>query len=54
MALASTLPLSDADLRWQNWQARGAKSDRRMATRMRRLLFVIATVLAIWFVVQLG
>jgi hypothetical protein len=54
MALVSTLPLSDADLRWQNWQARGAKADRRMATRMRRVVIVLATGLAVWFVVQLG
>jgi hypothetical protein len=53
--LVATLQGSDAeDFRWRNWQARGAKSDRRMATRMRRLVFVIASGLAVWFVVQLG
>jgi len=52
--LVATLPDSDADLRWRNWQARGAKTDRRMATRMRRVVIVLATGLAVWFVVQLG
>ena len=53
-SLVPTVPDSDADLRWRDWQARGAESDRRTATRMRRLMIVIATALAIWFSVQLG
>ena len=52
--LFATLPDSEADIRWRNWQARGAESDRRTATRMRRLMLVIATALAVWLFVQLA
>jgi hypothetical protein len=52
--LAATLHASEADIRWRNWQARGAESDRRTATKMRRLMFVIATALAVWLFVQLA
>ena len=38
-----------ADIRWRNWLARGAESDRRTAKRMRILAFAIAIALvAIW------
>lgn len=37
------------ELRWQNWLARGAESDRRTTKRMRMLMVVIATALAVWF-----
>jgi hypothetical protein len=50
----ATLPDPDAAVRWRNWQARGAETDRRMARRMRRVMFVVATAWAIWFSVQLG
>ena len=43
----------DADLRWRNWQARGAEDDRRTAKRMRAVLMLIAAALVVWFVVQL-
>lgn len=43
---------SEADIRWRNWQARGAEGDRRTATRIRRLMLVIATAFAIWLFVQ--
>jgi hypothetical protein len=52
--LVATLPDSDADTRWRNWQARGAANDRRTATRMRRLWLVIATALAVWLFGQLA
>ena len=52
--LVATLPDSEADVRWRNWQARGAESDRRTATRMRMLMAVIATALAVWLLVQLA
>ena len=44
----------DAEIRWRDWQARGAASDRRTATRMRLLLLVISVLLAVWAFVQLG
>ena len=44
----------EAELRWRNWQARGAEGDRRMATRMRGLMILIAAVFVMWFVVQLA
>ncbi|HTI36432.1 MAG TPA: hypothetical protein VL484_02640 [Vicinamibacterales bacterium] len=43
----------DADLRWRNWQARGAEDDRRTAKRMRALAILIGAALLGWFVVQL-
>jgi hypothetical protein len=45
---------SEADIRWRDWQARGAASDRRSATRMRTLLLLIVAALAAWFLVQLA
>ena len=53
-SIVATVPDSDADLRWRDWQARGVESDRRTAARMRRVMMVIATALAVWFAVQLG
>jgi hypothetical protein len=44
---------SEADIRWRDWQARGAESDRRTATRMRTLMLLIVAVFAVWFAVQL-
>jgi hypothetical protein len=43
-----------AELRWQNWQARGAEGDRRTAKRMRALMILIAAAVLVWFVVQLA
>lgn len=43
--LAVTLTPSDADIRWRNWQARGAEGDRRTAARMRKLMLVIVAAL---------
>jgi hypothetical protein len=47
------IPAVEADIRWRDWQARGATSDRRTATRMRNLMLVIVAALVVWFVVQL-
>jgi hypothetical protein len=44
----------EAALRWRNWQARGAESDRRTAIRMRRLMIFIAAAFLVWFVVRLA
>ena len=43
----------DADLRWREWQARGAASDRRSAANMRAVALLVAAALLGWFVVQL-
>jgi hypothetical protein len=45
---------TEADIRWRNWLARGAASDRRTATRMRRVMLLIVAALVVWFVVQLA
>ena len=43
----------EADIRWRDWQARGAASDRRTAARMRKVMLLIVAALVVWFVVQL-
>jgi len=43
----------DAEIRWRNWQARGAKDDRRMARRTRTVMLVVAAAWAVWFFVEL-
>jgi hypothetical protein len=49
----AVIPDLEADIRWRDWQARGAASDRRTAMRMRNLILVIVAALVVWFVVQL-
>ena len=41
------------DIRWREWQARGAANDRRSATKMRNVVRLIVAALIVWFVVQL-
>jgi hypothetical protein len=50
----AVIPDLEAEIRWRDWQARGAASDRRTATRMRRLLLLIVVALAVWFFVELA
>jgi hypothetical protein len=50
--VASVAP-SEADIRWRKWQARGAESDRRTATRMRKVLLLLVAALIVGFLVQL-
>jgi len=50
---AVTLQPSDTDIRWRDWQARGAEGDRRTAARMRKLMLVIVAALVVAFLVQL-
>lgn len=50
---AAVIPDREADLRWRNWQARGAAHDRRTAVRMRYLMVVIVAALIVWSLVQL-
>jgi hypothetical protein len=54
MAGAMVIPDPDAEVRWRNWLARGAASDRRLATRTRTVMLVVAAAWAVWFFVQLG
>ena len=43
----------EAGIRWRDWQARGAASDRRAGARMRKVMLLIITALIVWLVVQL-
>jgi hypothetical protein len=47
-------PDLQAEIQWRAWQARGAETDRRTATRMHRLTLVVVTAFAVWFFVQLA
>jgi hypothetical protein len=51
---AAVLADPEAELRWRNWQARGAEGDRRTAKRMRGLMMLIVAAFLVWFVVQLA
>ena len=44
----------EAELRWRNWQARGAEGDRQTTKRMRGLMLLVAAGIVVWFVVQLA
>ena len=52
---AHTALISDvaADVRWRDWQARGAARDRRTNARMRTVVLLVITLLIAWSVVQL-
>jgi hypothetical protein len=51
MEQAAMVADTEADVRWRNWQARGAAADRRTARRMRGWMLLIAAGLLVWFVV---
>jgi len=50
----AVIPVVEEEIRWLNWQARGAANDRRAAARMRTLLLLIVAFLGVWFLVQLA
>lgn len=50
----AVIPDLNADIRWRDWQARGAAGDRRTAARMRKVMLLIVAALIAWFVVQLA
>jgi hypothetical protein len=50
---AAVIPNVEAETRWRDWQARSVASDRRTATRMRKLMLLIVAALVLWFVVRL-
>ena len=47
------IPDVEADIRWRDWQARGAAGDRRTAARMGTVMLLLVAALIVWFVVQL-
>ena len=47
-------PDAEAEIRWRDWQTRGAESDRRTATTIRRVIFLIVAGLTVWLFVQLA
>jgi hypothetical protein len=47
------IPDVDGDNRWRAWRARAAEGDRRLATRMRKVIVLVAAGLAAWLFVQL-
>jgi hypothetical protein len=49
----AVIPDVEADIRWRDWQARGADSERRTAARMRKVMLLIVAALIVWVVVQL-
>ena len=50
----AAIAVTEADIRWRNWQARGAEGDRRTAKRMRRLMLVLVGGVLMWFVIELA
>ena len=50
----AVIPDVAADIRWRDWLARGAASDRRTAAKMRVVMLLIMAALIAWFVVQLA
>ena len=50
---AAVVPDVDADIRWREWQGRGAASDRLTTARMRKVALLIVAVLVAWLVVRL-
>ena len=49
----AVIPDVEADIRWRNWLARGAASDRQTAARMRKVVLLVVAALIVGFVVQL-
>jgi PhoPQ-activated pathogenicity-related protein len=49
----AVIPDAEAEIRWRDWQARGAARDLRTATRMRTAMLLIAAASAVWLFVQL-
>jgi hypothetical protein len=46
------VPVTDADLRWQRWQADGAERDRRRNTRLKAVAVVVGIGLGIAALIQ--
>jgi hypothetical protein len=49
----AVMPDVEADIRWRDWQARGAATDRRTAARMRKVMLLIVAALIAWSFIQL-
>lgn len=50
----TTISESERDIRWREWQARGAASDRRTARTIRGLTIAVFVALAGWLLVLLA
>jgi hypothetical protein len=48
------IPDAEAEVRWRNWQVRGAEADRRTAKRMRGWMLLLAAGFLVWIVAQLA
>ena len=48
---SSVVPLTEAEIRWQQWGARGVERDRRLSSRMKAVVTVlgIGFGIAFWF-----
>ena len=53
MTTGATVIRDDTDTRWNDWQARGAASDRRAAATMRKVMLLVVSTLIVWLYVQL-
>ena len=49
----TTRTVTEADIRWRNWLARGAETDLRTTRRMTGLLLLTAVSLGLWLFVTL-
>jgi hypothetical protein len=49
MTMLALTPATEVDIRWREWQARGAAKDRRNVIVMSTLATVIAFGLAVFF-----
>jgi hypothetical protein len=44
---------TDADIRWQHWQAQGRALDRRRAVITSRMIVLVIAAWAVWLLVEL-
>jgi hypothetical protein len=52
-ALVASALDREADVRWREWQARGAERDRRSAATMGGLTVLVSIGMAFWLFIQL-
>jgi hypothetical protein len=46
--LAATAADAEAQLRWRNWEARGAEGDRRRGKTILALMILVAAAFLVW------
>ena len=49
MTITNSVPLTEAEIRWQRWGARGVERDRRLSSRMKAVVTVLGIGLGIAF-----